>query len=371
MTWEVARAGVLIALLSLVLALNLPSLFLPPSLPGARDHLLAAEIIPVPGAVGPESLAFDPNGDGPYTGVADGRVLKWVPDERAWKDFAFTSSQRKECIRPFAPEMEHICGRPLGLRFDRKTGDLYIADAYFGLYMAGSEGGLATPVITEVEGNPLLFTNDMDIDEEEDVIYFTDTSTTYRRRQFAESIFGGDKTGRLLKYDKSSKQVTVLHRGLAFANGVSLSKDRSFLLVAESTACRISRYWLLGPKAGTMETFVELPGFPDNIRRNAQGEFWVALHAKKGMVSNWILSTRGVGEALVRLPLGFKQLHSLLVSGRPHATAMKLSEEGRVLEILEDAQGKNMRFISEVEEKDGKLWIGSVMMPFIGVHNLH
>ncbi|KAL2984505.1 hypothetical protein AAZX31_12G091800 [Glycine max] len=28
---------------------------------------------------------------------------------------------------------EHICGRPLGLRFDKKTGDLYIADAYFGL----------------------------------------------------------------------------------------------------------------------------------------------------------------------------------------------------------------------------------------------
>jgi hypothetical protein len=26
--------------------------------------------------------------------------------------------------------------------------------------------------------------------------------------------------------------------------------------------------------------------------------------------------------------------------------------------------------VSEVEEKDGKLWIGSVMMPFIAVYNL-
>ncbi|KAL8162960.1 hypothetical protein V2J09_014449 [Rumex salicifolius] len=371
MNWDVARAGIIIALLSVILALNLPSHFLPPPLPDARDHLLAAEIIPVPGAVGPESLAFDPNGDGPYTGVADGRILKWLHDDRTWKDFAFTSSQRKDCTRAFAPEMEHICGRPLGLRFDKKTGELYIADAYFGLYVVGREGGLATPVITEVESEPLYFTNDMDIDHEDDIIYFTDTSTRYRRRQFAESVFSGDKTGRLLKYSKSSKQVTVLHKGIAFANGVSLSKDRSFVLVAETSTCRVLRYWLVGPKAGTVETFMELPGFPDNIRRNAQGEFWVALHAKKGVIPHWILSTRGVGDALLRLPLGFRQLHGLLVSGRPHATALKVSQEGRVLEIWEDAQGKSMRFISEVEEKDGKLWIASVMMPFIGVYDLH
>ena len=90
--------------------------------------------------------------------------------------------RRKECGRAFAPEMEHICGRPLGLRFDKKTGDLYIADAYFGLQVVGPNGGLATPVVTEVEGRRLLFTNDLDIDEVEDVIYFTDTSTGFFRR---------------------------------------------------------------------------------------------------------------------------------------------------------------------------------------------
>ncbi|GAY69494.1 hypothetical protein CUMW_289820, partial [Citrus unshiu] len=29
-----------------------------------------------PGVVGPESLAFDCNGEGPYAGVSDGRILK-------------------------------------------------------------------------------------------------------------------------------------------------------------------------------------------------------------------------------------------------------------------------------------------------------
>lgn len=89
---------------------------------------------------------------------------------------------RSECVRPFAPELEHVCGRPLGLHFDKKTGDLYIADAYLGLHVVGPAGGLATKLVTEFEGKPLLFTNDLDIDEGNDVIYFTDSSTVFQRR---------------------------------------------------------------------------------------------------------------------------------------------------------------------------------------------
>ncbi|WVZ03572.1 hypothetical protein V8G54_024378 [Vigna mungo] len=76
---------------------------------------------------------------------------------------------------------EHICGRPLGLRFDKKTGDLFIADAYFGLLKVGPEGGLATSLVTEAEGIPLKFTNDVDVDGEGNV-YFTESSAHYQRR---------------------------------------------------------------------------------------------------------------------------------------------------------------------------------------------
>jgi hypothetical protein len=41
---------------------------------------------------GPESMAFDPLGRGPYTGVADGRILFY--DGQKWTDFAYTSSNR-------------------------------------------------------------------------------------------------------------------------------------------------------------------------------------------------------------------------------------------------------------------------------------
>lgn len=184
------------------------------------------------------------------------------------------------------------------------------------------------------------------------------------------SILNGDKTGRLFKYHLTGKQVTVLLQDLAFANGVALSKDHSYVLVAESITGKILRYWLQGSKAGNVEVLAQLPGFPDNIRRNSRGEYWVALHAKKGIVGNLVSSTSWFGKLLLKLPFDFKQLHGLLVGGKPHATAIKLNEEGEVLEVLEDCEGKTVKFISEVEEKDGKLWFGSVLMPFAGVYEL-
>ncbi|CAJ1956258.1 unnamed protein product [Sphenostylis stenocarpa] len=100
----------------------------------------------------------------------------------------FLSKHRSELCNPKASasplsyvETEHICGRPLGLRFDKKTGDLYIADAYFGVMMVGPQGGLATSLATEAEGVPLRFTNDVDIDTEGN-LYFTDSSSNFQRK---------------------------------------------------------------------------------------------------------------------------------------------------------------------------------------------
>ncbi|XP_010525478.1 PREDICTED: protein STRICTOSIDINE SYNTHASE-LIKE 10-like [Tarenaya hassleriana] len=344
--------------------------FAPPRIDGSLDVLGSARVVQLGGPVGPESLAFNPAGEGPYTGVADGRILRWRGDSLGWTDFAYTSHNRQECSRPFAPEMEHVCGRPLGLRFDNKTGDLYIADAYFGLLVVGPTGGLARPLVTEIDGQPLRFTNDLDIHDQAGAIYFTDTSTRFQRRQFLLSVLNLDKTGRLIKFEKSTGKVTVLLQGLAFANGVALSKDQSYLLVAETTTCRILRLWLDGPKAGSHDVFAELPGFPDNVRRNPEGEFWVALHAKKGRVARLALSHSWFRNLLLKLPVSPQRLHSIFIGGEPHATAMKLSETGEVLEVLEDTEAKRLSFISEVEEKDGKLWMGSVLMPFLGIYDL-
>lgn len=53
------------------------------------------ELIVLPNdAVGPESFAFDVTGSGPYTGVSDGRIIRWQANESRWVDFAVTSPER-------------------------------------------------------------------------------------------------------------------------------------------------------------------------------------------------------------------------------------------------------------------------------------
>nr|DAD48297.1 TPA_asm: hypothetical protein HUJ06_018234 [Nelumbo nucifera] len=213
---------------------------LPPwsEIPVERDTqnlLQKAEIKFLNQVQGPESVAFDPLGRGPYTGVADGRILFW--NGNSWTSFAYTSPNRSELCSPKPSPLsyvknEHICGRPLGLRFDKKTGDLYIADAYFGLMKVGAEGGLATPLVTQAEGVPLRFTNDLDIDDEGNV-YFTDSSIKYQRRNFMHLVFSGEDDGRLLKYNQVTGETTVLLRNLQFPNGVSMSKDGSFFVFSE------------------------------------------------------------------------------------------------------------------------------------------
>ncbi|MCL7049886.1 hypothetical protein MKW94_021959 [Papaver nudicaule] len=302
---------------------------------------------------GPESIVFDPLGRGPYTGVVDGRIVFW--NGQSWTDFAYTSSIRSELCKPQAqPKNEHICGRPLGLRFDKETGDMYICDAYLGLMKVGPEGGLATSLVTEAEGVPLTFTNDLDIDDEGNV-YFTDSSITYQRRHFIQL---------------STKETTVLVRNLQFPNGVSMSKDKSFFIFCEGSFGRLRRYWLKGEKAGTSEVFAIQPGFPDNVRTNDKGEFWVAVHSRRSGYSYVCGLYPGFRKFLSKFPITANYQYLLTVGGRRHGVLVKYSPDGKLLQILEDSEGKVVKAASEAEERDGKLWIGSVMMPFIAVYQL-
>ena len=59
---------------------------------------------------------------------------------------------------------------------------MYIADAYKGLLVVGPNGGLAIPLANEAEGVPFKFTNDVVVDENSGVVYFTDSSTIYSVR---------------------------------------------------------------------------------------------------------------------------------------------------------------------------------------------
>lgn len=60
----------------------------------AIENLRSLEMLALTIGAGPESLAFDPSGGGPYTGVSNGMVLKWTGGDLGWVEFAFNSNHR-------------------------------------------------------------------------------------------------------------------------------------------------------------------------------------------------------------------------------------------------------------------------------------
>jgi hypothetical protein len=112
-------------------------------------------------------------------------------------------------LRP-AELTESTCGRPLGLRFHPKTGDLYIADAYKGLMRVGPGGGKATVLMNQAGRALLRFTNRVDVDQVTSEAFFTDSSMNYSRSQHERVTATGDSTGRIMKYDPKTSSVTVL-----------------------------------------------------------------------------------------------------------------------------------------------------------------
>jgi hypothetical protein len=192
------------------------------------------------------------------------------------------------------------------------------------------------------------------------------------RREFLNIVISGDTTGRLLKYDPRNSDVEVLVDGLAFPNGVLLSQDGSHLLLTETTTGKIHRYWLKTPKASTLEELVQLPGFPDNIKASPRGGFWVGLHGKRGKIAEWSTTYPWLRRIVMKLPPRHVQRTMAFLSrfGR-HVIALRVSEEGKIMEeiIVDGAARKIFGSISEVEERDGRLWIGSVHLPFLGIYS--
>ncbi|KAF9624784.1 hypothetical protein IFM89_013865 [Coptis chinensis] len=315
--------------------------------------------------VGPESFAFDCNGEGPYTGISDGRILKWQGQSHGWTEFAVTSQNRRReiCDGSNNPTLEHVCGRPLGLQFNKKTCELYIADAYFGLLKVGPRGGVATPLATSAEGVRFWFTNAVDIDQENGLVYFTDSSIWFQRWAYLLLLLSGDNTGRLMKYNPQNGEVTVLLRGLKMANGVALSKDNTYILVAETTRSRILRYWLQGPKARTSDVFSQLSGHPDNIKRNSKGEYWVALNNGRGRLAKSIDSNP-------QTTAQSDTISTTMTFSMDDTVAARLDDKGKVVEALRSNNGRNLESVSEVDENNGTLWIGSVVMPYVSLSTI-
>ena len=99
------------------------------------------------------------------------------------------------------------------------------------------------------------------------------------------AVASGLADGRLLRYTPSNGKLKTLINNLTFANGVVLAHDESFVLVSDSTAFRTRRYWLKGPLAGSVDTFIpSLPGSSDGLNTGSNGTYWVAIYFRMNKI---------------------------------------------------------------------------------------
>lgn len=119
------------------------------------------------------------------------------------------------------------------------------------------------------------------------------------------------------------------------------------------------KYWIEGPKRGIVEIVANLPGFPDNVRVNEKGQFWVAIDCCRTRAQEVLINNPWMRSIYFRLPIQMRYLARLM--GMKMYTVISLfNENGEIIDVLQDKKGVVMKLVSEVREVNGKLWIGTV-----------
>ncbi|PHU26860.1 Protein STRICTOSIDINE SYNTHASE-LIKE 6 [Capsicum chinense] len=311
--------------------------------PKRNSHMLhGSEKIGVDRLLSPEDVAYDPNLGVIYTGCVDGWLRKVKVNESAAdttvEDWVFTG------------------GRPLGLAVGRH-GEVIVADANKGLLLNVTSEGEIKVLTEEAEGLKFKLADAVDV-AEDGIIYFSDASYKYKFDEFMFDFLEGRPYGRLFSYDPSSKQTKTLLSDLYFANGVVVSPDQNSVIFCETPLRKCKTYYIRGERKGSVDIFVEnLPGFPDNIRYDGEGHYWIAFASEKTYA--WDLAQR--------YPI-IRKIMGIIVKyvGTPH-----VEKNGGVLSV--DLQGNpvehyydgDLTMVSSGMKIGDHLYCGSVKTPYM------
>lgn len=262
---------------------------------------------------GPEDLAIDPNG-AVYAGLENGVIVRFPPGSTTPELFA------------------KGLGRPLGMEF-APNGKLIVCDAKKGLLSVDPTGAV-TVLATSAGGQPLVFPNNLAV-QRDGTVYFTDSSRRFPQSDYFGEVLAHDDGGRLLRYDPRTRSTTVMQDGLYFPNGVALSRDEDFLVVAEMNKYRLLRTWLKGPNQGKTDVLVDrLPGFPDNVSTDENGNFWVGISGLRSPVLDKTLPHPWARKLISLVPRAW------LPKPARHGFVVAFDPTGRVVQNLQDPSGR-------------------------------
>jgi len=319
-----------------------------------NDRLRSVEIIGLGQIEGPEDVILDRE-DNLYCGTRHGDIVRFFgPDHRRHEVFA------------------HIGGHPLGMAFDRAD-NLLVCIGGMGLYQISPQKEVLKltdetnrSLFSVVDDSRLRLADDLDI-APDGRIYFSEATIRYEQEDWAVDALESRGNGRMICYDpRSGTTRTEIHK-LVFANGVCMATDGCSFFFAESWTCSVSRYWFDGPKKGQVERVLRnLPGYPDNINRASDGNYWMALLGMRTPALDLALTMPGFRKRMARRVAPDLWLYPNINTG----CVVKFDETGRILESLWDLGGENHPMITSMREHKGYLYLGGVSNNRIGRYKL-
>lgn len=312
--------------------------------PYARNALLAsAKSFGRNNLLQPESVAAGPDGK-LYTGMNTGEIVRIDPSK--------LDLPKDPQTTPFEL-LVNTGGRPLGMVF-HPNGDLIVADGLKGLISVSPKGEVKV-LSTESEALKYGFADDVAVSADGRYIWLSDATWKFPYPDFTADVIEHAGNGRLIQYDMQTGETKTLLKNLQFANGVAVSKAGDFVLVNETAAYRITRYWLSGPKAGQSDVFADnLPGFPDNIRTDADGNFWVALPTIRDGLVDALADQPAVRKVLAKL------LNHVAFPVKPYAMALGFDTQANLIANLQAPKADGYFYITQVTPVGGKLYFNSV-----------
>jgi ribose transport system permease protein len=289
-------------------------------------------------------------------------------------DFLYCGTRHGDIVRFFPPDYKrhevfaHIGGSPLGMSFD-KDRNLVVCVGGMGLYSI-SPAGVVSKLTDEtsrsafsvVDDSRLRLADDCDI-APNGKIYFSEATIRYEMHDWPVDALESRGNGRIISFDPATGRTRTEIRKLVFPNGVCTATDGQSVLFAESWACRISRLWIAGPKAGTVEVVVDrLPGYPDNINRASDGTYWCAIMGMRSPALDVALRMPAFRRRMSRRIAPDQWLYPNLNIG----CVVRFNDRGEVLESLWDRSAANHPMITSMREHKGWLYLGGITNNRIG-----
>uniref|UniRef100_A0A1I7YK21 Str_synth domain-containing protein n=1 Tax=Steinernema glaseri TaxID=37863 RepID=A0A1I7YK21_9BILA len=326
-----------------------------------NDRLKDSELLLKGKIFGPESILVE--GNTLYTGTHDGKIVE-ITDGKIIKEFVLGPKCNMETLEN--------CFRPLGIR-RLNAKELIVADSFQGLYTVDMKQMTYKKILEanmEIDGEPMRFADDLDI-LDEDTVLLSDASTRWNYNEVIKDFMEGVPSGRVLQVHIPTRKVTVVTKGLYFANGVQLFPDKKSLLVCETMGRRVHRVYLSGEKKGQREVFLEnLPGIPDNVRLSDDGTFWIALAGVKHSATFDLEEFSKDHPLLRRLLLTFvpsswlMDMHIKMKA--KHTITIQVSQKGKILSSLQDTTASVIQSITQTTEADGFFYFGNFDGDYIG-----